>query len=1410
MSPAQARMWFVSKHQEDHSAYNMVFRYRVRGSLSLNRLRHALATTMHYHEALRTCFFSRPGDGQLMQGVKASSLPNIKQIDITGEKDVSDEMKRLATRQWDLEVGDTFEMVLLSRNQQDHECFFAYHHILMDVVGLGIVIRDIDRAYRMQPLDRNVASYLDYSSSQHELLENGAFDARFAFWQSEFATFPETLALLPVAKVNSRPDNPGIQCHHTYRELKPEHIASLKSTCRRLRVSPFHFHLATLQVLLARQTNTEDLCLGIVDANRSDENHAQTVGYFVNMLPVRAQIHPEAEFADIAGAASQKVLQVLERGAVPFDMLLDKIKAPRSSQTTPLFQAALNYRTGSIWEMPLGEARMEMKDVKDAHNPFDLSLGIAETPHGCMVELYGLASLYDAEGCSSILDSYIRLLETFCRSPFTNIADPPLFDDAKIQNALSLGKGQRNNYDWTTLSHRFAHVAKCRPTDIAVKHKGSSLTYSQLINRVQDVADAMSRQGCVAGSRVAVLCEPSLDSTIAMLATLHIGAVYIPLDVSLPTSRHALMVQNCNPAILLSHSDTKEQERELREEVGLQIRRLLVDSVDECNATFPCSATPNDPGIILFTSGSTGRPKGVVLTQGNFANHVAVKADVLKFSREVVLQQSSLSFDMSLIQIFSAFANGGQLVIAPSEIRRDPVELSALLTEGISVTIATPSEYSSWIRYGSASLKNSTAWRHACMGGEPVTQHLKNEFKRLGLDLQLTNCYGPTEITAAATFHPIDLSETADGDLAQYTVGKAIPNYSVCTVDGRGRLQPPNHTGEICISGQGVALGYLDLPEESNRKFCNLTPGQRWYRTGDQGRLLADGTMLCFGRIDGDTQIKIRGLRVELEEIEAAVIRASEGKLSSAIVSRRGDTLVAHATAWGHAAVTDQDLSSILKRVKLPQYFIPASIIILSSLPVNANGKVDRKAIAALPLPHNTVSTPTEQVQEKMTISQGELRLLWERVLPQTNERISPSSDFFALGGNSMLLMKLQAAIKDTMRVQASTRSMYQSSTLSDMSKSIDALRKEQSAGDAGNEINWDAETAVPGWLLKQIHNAPIRTCKRPSKKSNVEILLTGSTGFLGSHLLERFLESESVAKVHCVAVLPDDQHLLPESEKVALYTGSLLSPNLGLNPDERDYLGESADVIIHAGSSGHCLNTYASLRTPNVESTQFLASLSSFWSIPFMFLSSNRVVLLSGDTAPIPGSVARFHPSTDGTEGHMMSRWASEVFLEKLSHQIEASQQVPFNISIHRPSVVVSDQAPNSDALNAILRYSVSMRRVPRLDRVKGYMDLLPIEKLTSELFQSALTLATGLQNARMSFRHHSGGAKVPADQLRGHLESLYNVEFEELDMRQWLDCASDAGMDPLIVAYMEGILENDAPMVFAYMGEEGVFEET
>ena len=1406
MSYAQSRLWFLTKYLKDPTTYNVTVSYDIKGSLQMSRLKRALAATIYHHESLQTCFFEQPESGGLMQGVLSSPSYLLKHVQSGDETDVEQEFELLKTQVWDLEKGQTFGVTIVSQSPSQHTIIFGYHHIVMDGVSWHFFLRDVDLAYQLRNLKHAPKEYIDFSREQLQAAENGDFASQLHFWQEQHTQLPGVMLLLPFARVKARAPLHSYESHVQSKEIGQSLVSEIKRASQTLQATPFHFHLAVIQVIFARFLNIGDLCIGVADANRTNDDFAETVGFFLNLLPLRFQVERSDSFTELVQRTSRKVLAALSNSEVPFDLVLEKLNVPRSPAYSPLFQVAVNYRMGALLQIPLGECKLEIGSAEDAKNPYDISFGITETSVGtCVLELTCQNHLYTPEASKLLMDTYVHLLETLSTNASLQIQDCSMMDPAKINHALSLGRGPRVQFDWpTTLSERFDNARKACANDIAIKDETAALTYSQVAAKVNSVARAISDEGLGSGTRVAVLCKPSADSIACMLAILRMGCVYVPLDLSLPKGRHVAMLENCKPSLILCHSVTHELAIELNSACKTNMSAVDISKpVNIGHEEVKNLAHPNIPAFLLYTSGSTGIPKGILLSQANFVNFLALKTHELLIGKEVVLQQSSLGFDMSIIQIFCALANGGTLVVAPREARGDPIELSKLISqEKVTFTIATPSEYLMMLRYGNEFLKEHISWRQACMGGEAVTEQLMWEFQRLNRShITLTNCYGPTEITAAATFQNVSLAS-----VDQNLVGKALPNYSIYIVDENLEPVPAGLAGEICIGGAGVALGYWDLPNQTESKFLldsyataeDIAKGWKtMYRTGDKGRLLPNGSVVFMGRIDGDTQVKLRGLRIELEDVANALLKARSDLLSDAVVTARGDPafLVAHIVFAPGKSMSDGDLQLLAKNLPLPQYMAPSMIVPLERLPSNSNGKIDRKAIESLPLP---VQSHKSKPVERLTLSEGELRLLWQSVLPQTGSSspLRPDSDFFMHGGNSILLMKLQGAIREAIGVSMSIMELYQASTLSRMAAHISAKKVEQLPHNEA--IDWIVETAVPDAILvtpRREHGL------RQIKDRDREVLLTGATSFLGGAVLASLLEDASVSQIHCIAVPPESQATLPESEKVISYTGSLLTHSLGLSEAECIKLRSSVDLIIHGGANGHCLNNYSSLRVPNLHSTQFLISLALPHSIPVHFLSSNRVSLLSGSTALPPVSVSSFQPKTDGSEGFTATKWASERFLENVAHE------TGLGVCMHRACAVTGDKAPNEDALNALLRYSVLMRAVPRFDNFEGFFDFRDVHEVANEIVKEALAPPniSGSSNNTTSVRfvHHSSGVKVPMNQFRQHMESLHGCRFEELSVTDWIEKAMEAGIDPLITSYLEAMVQKREIIKFPYLGE-------
>lgn len=1418
MSFAQSRIWFLRIYLKDPTTYNITVSYNIKGKLHVERFKRALETVVSRHHILQTCFFAQPGSGELMQGVLPKSTGYFKHIQSADEKTAQRTFEELANHVWSLELGQTFRAILITLAPDQHRIMFGYHHIVMDGVSWHFFLRDLNLAYQMVPLKPVLKQYADFSVEQTRAAESGEFDEQLTFWQQEHSRVLEPLPLLPFSRVKTRKATCGYNSHTVTKEIGTDLVAKIKRASQDLRVNPFHFHLTVVQVLLSRLLDVQDFCIGVTDANRSDESFAESIGFFLNLLPLRFQVNEDDDFSTLVKRTCQTALAGFAHSKVPFDLMLERLNLPRSSSHSPLFQVALNYRMGDMVQLSLGDCKMELSGIEDARNPYDFAFTITQIPSKgtCGIQITSRDYLYTPEATELLMDMYVCLLNSLSTDRSSPIQNLSLYDSTNAQQAVSVGRGRRMDHGWPeTISEKLDLVQKECEDNIAVKDDVGFVTYSQLVDRVNALAVTLLENGVTTGSRIAVLCHPSIDTITCMLAILRIGCVYVPLDLSLPQSRHAVIMESCKPSLMLSHS------RALERAHGFDNFNMSIINVSDLPASdkqVSNMAQGSSPAFLLYTSGSTGTPKGISLSQAGFINYAAAKARKLSLGKEIVMQQSSTGFDMSIAQTFNALANGGTLIVVPQSARGDPLAISKLmLKEKVTFTIGTPSEYLMIMRYGRDILQQYSSWRHACLGGEAVSERLKEEFRQLGHhDLILTDCYGPTEISAATSFETVPMAFSEDGDTDDFlSVGKPIPNSSIYILDEAGKPVPNGFPGEICVGGTGVALGYLDLAELNKSKFVedpfalpedSAKGWSRMYRTGDKGRLLKDGSLVFMGRLDGDTQIKLRGLRIELDEVANTLLRTAQGSLSDAIVSVRGDPefLVAHVVFAPGKSISDSDLRELARNLPLPQYICPSMIIPLEHLPMTQNGKVDRKAIQALPWPAERPELQP-RTTESLTLSEGELRLLWKDVLHQTTSslHLRSDSDFFMAGGSSLLLVKLQNAIRERIGVTLPIVDLYQASTLAQMAAKINS----EKAGQPEQAIDWNVETVVPRDLVAISSEETVQNRVRSHGR---EILLTGSTTFLGSAILRSLLEDNDVRKIHCIAVQPDCQKSLPESDKIIVYTGSLMDSSLGLSKPEYEKVQSSIDRIIHAGSCGHCLNNYSSIRTPNYLSTHFLAALATPRRIPFHLLSSNRVTLLSGSTCLPPRSVASYPPPTDGSEGFTATKWASERFLENLS------RETGLPVCVHRTCAVIGDKAPSEDAQNALLRYSILMRAVPKLENMDGYFDFKDVNVVAAEVAAAATVATTTTGGApgsdthhqknvesSVTFRHHSSGVRVPVSAFRERMELLYGGSFEELSQHDWLEKAMEMGIEPLIVSYLQAIVERGQTMSFPFLGE-------
>ena len=940
-----------------------------------------------------------------------------------------------------------------------------------------------------------------------------------------------------------------------------------------------------------------------------------------------------------------------------------------------------------------------------------------------------------------------------------------------------------------TLVHRIDKMIAEHPNKISLRETtGKSWTYRQLDAEVKQISSALLHANITPQSVVAVFQEAGPHFVFSLLAILRIGAIYVPLDCNIPQARLRMILAGCKPSALLANGTTLAQTGSL--EIAPSVIVFDVFNVpNQEPMTRPITVRASNPAAILFTSGSTGVPKGVVLSHGGLCNHLEALTETHGFGSETVLQQSSVGFDMSLNQIFMALVHGGTLVIVPEALRKDaPAVARIVLEEKITYTSATPSEYLAWFRHGSNSLFQSKLWRYATAGGEQFTIELLQVFRQLKNQFQPSfrafNAYGPTEGSMSSNELEIDLEGP---DSQHIAAGKALPNYTVYIMDGDLNPLPIGFPGEICIAGAGVAIEYLNNPNESKKKFLkdpqlsSFAREKGWdkmYRTGDKGVLRPDGTLDVLGRIEGDTQIKLRGLRIEMQDIEQSILDAAKGLVSEVIVTPRGDPtiLVAHAVLSSTASTEKERefLRQLAASLPLPQYMRPAAIVSINSMPLNASGKTDRQALQNLPI--STISQQKIGLTRELTETESKLVQIWEEVLPQQMQgvhTIDEASDFFHVGGNSMLLIELRELMRKTFQVHLPLLRLFEHSTLGAMAAAVQDL----SPGEA-TEIDWEMETEVPSdYLGPNVQQVPVR-----SHSSHRTIVLTGSTGFLGNYILRLLVGDPGIDKIHCIAIRNSDKLAeFADSEKVVSHNGDLSLPRCGLSEAEATSIFNSADAIIHNGADVSFLKTYSSLRAPNLCSTKELGKLALSRRIPFHFISTATVGKLIKTDFLVPESLANSVPDPSFADGYAASKWASEVFLEK------ANRQYGLPTFIHRPSSITGDQAGESDIVSNVLKFSSTIKALPDSSRWSGYVDLVSLENAATGIVRSVLQeRPVDIMDSKVEYLHHAGDRVVPAQSIHEFLSTDQRAQWESLSMQEWVEKAVRSGMNPLVGEYL------------------------
>nr|WP_264482196.1 pyoverdine non-ribosomal peptide synthetase PvdD [Pseudomonas aeruginosa] len=1047
LSFAQERQWFLWQLEPESTAYHIPSALRLRGRLDVDALQRSFDSLVARHETLRTRF--RLEGGRSYQQVQPAVSVSIEREQF-GEEGLIERIQAIVVQPFDLERGPLLRVNLLQLAEDDHVLVLVQHHIVSDGWSMQVMVEELVQLYAAYSRGLEVAlpalpiQYADYALWQRSWMEAGEKERQLAYWTGLLGGEQPVLELPFDRPRPARQSHRGAQLGF---ELSRELVEAVRALAQREGASSFMLLLASFQALLYRYSGQADIRVGVPIANRNRVETERLIGFFVNTQVLKADLDGRMGFDELLAQARQRALEAQAHQDLPFEQLVEALQPERNASHNPLFQVLFNHQSeirSVTPEVQLEDLRLEGLAWDGQTAQFDLTLDIQEDENGIWASFDYATDLFDASTVERLAGHWRNLLRGIVANPRQRLGELPLLDAPERRQTLSeWNPAQREYVVQGTLQQRFEEQARQRPQAVALILDEQRLSYGELNARANRLAHCLIARGVGADVPVGLALERSLDMLVGLLAILKAGGAYLPLDPAAPEERLAHILDDSGVRLLLTQGHLLERlPRQAGVEV-LAIDGLVLDGYAESDPLPTLSA--DNLAYVIYTSGSTGKPKGTLLTHRNALRLFSATEAWFGFDeRDVWTLFHSYAFDFSVWEIFGALLYGGRLVIVPQWVSRSPEDFYRLLCrEGVTVLNQTPSAFKQLMAVACSAdmATQQPALRYVIFGGEALDlQSLRPWFQRFGdRQPQLVNMYGITETTVHVTYRPVSEADL-EGSLVS-PIGGTIPDLSWYILDRDLNPVPRGAVGELYIGRAGLARGYLRRPGLSATRFVpNPFPGgagERLYRTGDLARFQADGNIEYIGRIDH--QVKVRGFRIELGEIEAAL--AGLAGVRDAVVLAHdgvgGTQLVGYVVADSaeDAERLRESLRESLKR-HLPDYMVPAHLMLLERMPLTVNGKLDRQA---LPQPDASLSqqayrAPGSELEQRIAA-------IWSEILGV--ERVGLDDNFFELGGHSLLLLMLKERIGDTCQATLSISQLMTHASVAEQAACIEGQARE-------------------------------------------------------------------------------------------------------------------------------------------------------------------------------------------------------------------------------------------------------------------------------------------------------------------------------------------------------------------------------
>ncbi|MCV3216659.1 amino acid adenylation domain-containing protein [Plectonema radiosum NIES-515] len=1062
LSFGQQGLWFIDQLAGGSTAYNQLFAIKLQGVVEVPILEQALTEIIRRHEILRTTF--KTSNGQAFQAI--APKPNFTlAVETLQWQELQPFGVAQSQRPFNLAEGSLLRVTLAKLAPEEYVLLFVIHHAIADAWSSKIFIQELAAIYeafafgKPSPLPELPIQYADFADWQHHKLQQ-LLPEQLRYWEQKLSDTP------PVLQLPSRP-RLAVQSFRgdiITLELNQDLTTKLKQLSQQSGVTLFMTLLAAFNTLLYRYTNQDDICVGTTIANRHSRELESLIGYFLNTLVMRTDLSGNPTFRELLQRVQNVAWEAYNHQDLPFGQLVAKLQPTRDLSHTPLFQVMFVLENAPKQEVQLSGLTLSFLEIPLVTAKFDLSVSMRETEQGLLAKFEYNTDLFDADAITRMAGHFQTLLWGIVNNQEKSISELPLLTEAERYQLLVEWNNTQAEYPQTCLHQLFEAQVEQIPDAVAVVFGEEKLTYKELNTRVNQLAHYLQTLGVKPDVPVAICFERSLEMIVGLLGILKASGAYIPLDPTYPKERLTQMLSDSQTSLLLTTDNLAIALPEhplnvvyLDTNWSIIAQQSLENPVTE--------ATPKNLAYVIYTSGSTGQPKGVACTHQGVTNLLAdfqIKQPLAQGNRCSLW--TSISFDVSVYEIFSALLVGGELHLTSESMRYEAITLFEWLqSQQIHSAYIPPfmlKDLADWLQKKPRKL----ALKRLLVGVEPIAEQLLQSISQLVPGLQIINGYGPSEATICATLYTVSSPSTCHQNTP---IGRPVQNTEIYLLDAYLQPVPLNVPGELYIGSVGLASGYLNNSLLTAQKFISnpfkdTISGccdSRLYKTGDLGRYLSDGNIEFLGRIDN--QVKLRGLRIELGEIEAVL--SKHPQVRQVVVILREDTdfprLVAYIVPHKQAQNLVGELRNFLT-AHLPNYMVPSAFLILEALPLFPNGKVNKQG---LPAPDTSRPELDKAFVAPRTSAEITLCEIWAEFLNVT--QVGINDNFFELGGDSIIAIQIIAKANQA-GLKLTTKQLFQHQTIAQLANV--AVLKQTIQIEQGLITGAVSLTPIQHWFFEQ------------------------------------------------------------------------------------------------------------------------------------------------------------------------------------------------------------------------------------------------------------------------------------------------------------------------------------------------------